>query len=68
MTSMTGSPVQVTGDGRCDSPGYSAKYCNYTMMDHSSLKLIDFGVVEVTECNSSAEMENIGLKESLISW
>ena len=23
----------VAGDGRCDSPGNSAKYCSYTLMD-----------------------------------
>ena len=31
--------VLVGGDGRCDSPGSSAKYCTYTLME-SETKLI----------------------------
>lgn len=28
-----GEPVHVAGDGRCDSPGFSAKYCTYSLME-----------------------------------
>lgn len=30
--------VTLLGDGRCDSPGYSAKYGTYTMMDEETKK------------------------------
>ena len=28
--------VNLSGDGRCDSPGYNTKYCTYSVMDQSS--------------------------------
>ena len=28
----TQEEVVLVGDGRCDSPGHSAKYCTYTFM------------------------------------
>ena len=31
--------VTLLGDGRCDSPGYSAKYGTYTLMDEETKKL-----------------------------
>lgn len=27
-----GKRLHLTGDGRCDTPGFSAKYCHYTFM------------------------------------
>ena len=36
-----GEPVILGGDGRADSPGHSAKYGSYTMMDLNSGKIID---------------------------
>ena len=32
--------VTLLGDERCDSPGYSAKYGIYTMMDKESEKIV----------------------------
>ena len=34
--------VDVCGDGRCDSPGYSAKYGAYTLMDEKSKMRINY--------------------------
>ena len=31
---------------RCDSPGHSAKYGTYTMLDVKSNKIVDFKVVK----------------------
>ena len=48
----------VTGDGRMDSPGHSAKYCTYTVMDQASKKIIGMEVVDKRECElNSGRME-----------
>ena len=36
--------VTLIGDGCCDSPGYSAKYGTYTMMEEETKKIVDFEV------------------------
>ena len=36
---LKGTPLQLPGDGRCDSPGYSAKYCTYSLMDNAYHRL-----------------------------
>ncbi len=41
--------VTLIGDARCDSPGYSAKYSTYTMMDAATSKIVDFEVIQVSE-------------------
>ncbi|XP_073341823.1 uncharacterized protein [Pagrus major] len=33
-------PVVALGDGRMDSPGFSAQYCTYTAMDNESKKIM----------------------------
>ena len=59
--------VDICGDGRCDSPGHSAKYGAYTMMDESTRKVTDFSFVQVTEVTSSNAMEYMrGVKRH--SW
>lgn len=45
--------VTLIGDGRCDSPGHSAKYLTYTLMEPVSQKIIDSTVVSVTEVSFS---------------
>ena len=39
----------LVGDGRCDSPGHSAKYCMYTFMEANTGNVVDTVVVPVTE-------------------
>ena len=41
--------VTLLGDGRCDSPGHSAKYGTYTLMEESSGEVVDTTVVSVTD-------------------
>ena len=59
--------VDVCGDGRCDSPGHSAKYGTYTLMDEKTNLIIEFSVVQVTEVTSSNAMEYEGCKRALNS-
>ena len=54
---LQGQDLKISGDGRCDSPGYSAKYCTYTLMLQESGEIVDFRVVQVTETTSSVAME-----------
>ena len=37
--------LNLSGDGRCDSPGYCAKYCTYSLMDNSSGLILDYSMV-----------------------
>jgi ribonuclease HI len=59
--------VDVCGDGRCDSPGHSAKYGTYTLMDEKTNLIIEFSLVQVTEVTSSNAMEYEGCKRALNS-
>jgi len=44
-----GQPIKVTGDGQYDSPGFTARYCLYTIVESSSKMLLDFYVAEKTQ-------------------
>ncbi|XP_067017883.1 uncharacterized protein [Acropora muricata] len=56
----------VCGDGRMDSPGFSAKYCVYTMMEHYLNVIVDLEVVGKREAGgTSTLMEKIGCKRLL---
>ncbi|CAN7988275.1 unnamed protein product, partial [Ixodes pacificus] len=48
-----------------DSPGYSAKYGTYTLLDTRVNKVMHFEVLQSTEVKSSNHMEMEGLKRSL---
>ena len=57
-----GQPLSVSGDGQCNSPGFNAKYCTYTMMAQKTGRILNFCVVQVTEATSSVAMEKEGFK------
>lgn len=40
--------VNVAGDGRCDSPGHSALFCLYSLMDTNTKKIISAHVLKVS--------------------
>lgn len=64
--SLSTYDLVVSGDGRCDSPGFSAKYCTYTIMDSMTSAIIVFNIVQVTEANhSSSKMELIGFERTM---
>ena len=56
-----GVPVNLSGDGRCDSPGHNAKYGTYTLMSEAG-KILSFNIVQVTEVTSSNAMEREGFE------
>ena len=37
----------LTGDGRCDSPGYSAKFGSFTLIEQKINRVVDFQLVQV---------------------
>ena len=56
----------LCGDGRNDSPGHSAQYCLYTLMDTETKKIADIQVVDKRETGlKSAAMEKLGLQRGL---
>lgn len=58
--------IVVCGDGRMDSPGFSAKYCVYTMMEHSLNVIVDLEVVDKREAGgTSTLMGKMGCKRLL---
>ena len=57
--------LHLSGDGRCDSPGYSAKYCTYSIMDSVSDLILDYKLVQSSETGSSVAMEKEGFQRCL---
>lgn len=56
----------ICGDSRMDSPGFSAKYCVYTMMEHYLNIIVDLEVVDKREAGgTSTLMEKMGCKRLL---
>ncbi|XP_062511255.1 uncharacterized protein LOC134187154 [Corticium candelabrum] len=61
-------PVVLAGDGHCDSPGFSAKYCVYSLMDIATRKVVDVQFVGKRETElKSPRMEKLGLQRALTS-
>ena len=53
------SSLQLAGDGRCDSPGSSAKYCSYSLMEMTSQKILHVETVDKRDVNlQSPNMEH----------
>ena len=57
--------VILVGDGRCDSPGHSAKYCTYTFIETETGRVVDTVVVPVTDVKNSNAMEKEGFVKLL---
>ena len=60
-----GKMLYLAGDGRCDSPGFSAKYCTYSMLEMDSDTIVTFVVVQVSETGSSSRMEAEGFRRCM---
>ena len=60
-----GGNIDLSGDGRCDSPGHNAKYLAYSFIDKSTNKIVAFSLTQVTEAGNSNRMEKMGFKKAL---
>lgn len=49
LKSLGTDPTSLASDGRCDSPGHSAKYMTYSFYSDSLNKIIHFEQVQVKE-------------------
>ncbi len=58
--------VTLVGDGRCDSPGFSAKYGTYNVMDAKSGAVLTFSLQQVDAQTSSVAMETNGCFEAIV--
>eukprot|EP00079_Xenopus_tropicalis_P018460 XP_004920185.1 PREDICTED: uncharacterized protein LOC100495994 [Xenopus tropicalis] len=58
--------VVLAGDGQLDSPGHSAKYCTYTMMDITTKKIVDFTIEQVCPGKTSGQTETIAFAKCLL--
>lgn len=64
-TSLSGQSVALAGDGQFDSPGHSAKYCTYSMMDLMSKKIVYFEIDQVGPGKNSNNLEPLTFQKSL---
>ncbi|XP_030208801.1 bis(5'-adenosyl)-triphosphatase enpp4 isoform X2 [Gadus morhua] len=60
-----GGGISICGDGRSDSPGFSAKYTTYSFMSNATQEIIMVDLVQVTEATSSPAMETLGFRRGL---
>ena len=57
--------VTRDGDACCDSPGHSAKYGTYILMDDDPGDIVAFNVIQVSEVTSSNAMEQEGFSRCI---
>ncbi|KAJ8046721.1 hypothetical protein HOLleu_05492 [Holothuria leucospilota] len=66
LDARKGQEVIVSGDGRNDSPGFSAQYCTYTCMDYNTSDILHVAVVDKRQVGlKSPNMEKSAFVESL---
>ena len=49
--------LYLSGNGQWDSPGYSAKYCTYSIIDSVSDLILDYRLIQLSETESLVAME-----------
>ena len=59
---LSNCSMNVVWGGRCDSPGFNAKYGTYTSMNAQTNLILDFHIVQVSTVVNSSQMEKEGLK------
>ena len=52
-----GSKLTICGDAQFDSPGFSAKYCTYSIMNCPTNEIIDFIVIQKGQFTGELERQ-----------
>ena len=50
ITDLQGRSLSLGGDGRCDSPGHTAKFGSYTLMNLEDSKVVHIELIQVKYC------------------
>ncbi|KAM4567181.1 uncharacterized protein PAE49_010598 [Odontesthes bonariensis] len=61
----SGHTIDLCGDARCDSPGFSSKYSTYSFQDDTTKEIVHVELVQVTEATSLVAMELTGFQRGL---
>jgi transposase-like protein len=59
---MSGKPINISGDGQFDSPGFNARYCFYSVIEATTNKVLDFYVADKSQTEYSSRMEPFATK------
>ncbi|XP_053388891.1 uncharacterized protein LOC123544069 [Mercenaria mercenaria] len=63
---LRATSIVVAGDGRMDSPGHSAKYCTYTVMNQTDKKIVSMEVIDKREVQlKSGQLEVRGFRKTM---
>ena len=65
LSDLQGETLSLGGDARCDSPGHSAKFGSYTLMNLQDNKILHVELIQSNEVKNSYNMELEGLKRGL---
>ncbi|XP_063293594.1 uncharacterized protein LOC134578547 [Pelobates fuscus] len=65
LDNFKGTAVCLSGDAQCDSPGFCAKYCTYTLIEEETQKIVECNVIQVSEATSSVTMESKAFRRSV---
>ncbi|XP_071792698.1 uncharacterized protein [Asterias amurensis] len=66
LSKRQGKEVVICGDARNDSPGFSAKYCTYTVLDVADDSILSMAFKDKRQCGGkSPNMEAAAFTESL---
>ncbi|CAN8016641.1 unnamed protein product, partial [Ixodes persulcatus] len=65
LDDLRGKRLCLAGDGRADTPGHSADFGTYTLLETSTNRVLHTELVKSTEVSSSNRMETEGMERSL---
>ena len=62
-----GEAIDLAGDGKFDSPGWSARFCTYVIQSLKNNKIIAVWVANKSMVASSSKMETLAAKSLLLN-